>query len=469
MGSLIRNVMEFIFEDPVVEQPQMMQSNPALQPNVGQINPVKQPLEQQDFIFEDPEQSYFNPEMPQEESWGQTLARIPVGLASTAAKSIGKTADFFENLQQSLTGFGLPEEQAQVMREQYKRSPVSEFISEENIERGLNKLFPKKYREPKNTFFEKTIHRVAGDLPWVGAALASGGLSALPTAAARSTGAALGSQSAESAGLGEFAQAIGGLFGSLGADYGKSVIGSYGKKLAEKDGIQKFGKAIQKAAYSESDPIASKIVRDATSAEEKLFKLMEKASGGASGMEETAQKAVFKQLEHADRIISQGKVNLLDAITQKRSLNNLIKDLPKNESTKRRYYEQAVGALNSVIEKAEKEIPQFGKPYRIGEDLTKTIDLAEKAARTTQKAMDNSFLKKIPILGYFDKPLWALSNSIPPEFYPYIRTSPKIFAKYMGNVVNSSLAGDVATARRNLMNMGKIINHTDKNRAKKVK
>lgn len=465
MGSPIRNDMEFIFEDP--EQPQMMQNTPAFQPNVGQINPVKQPSIQEDFIFEDPEQPYFNPEMPKEESWGQYLTRLPIGVASTAAKSLGKTADFFENIQKSLTGFGLPEEQAQAMQEKYKRSPVSEFISEANIERGLNKLFPKKYRDPKNTFFEKTIHRVADDLPWVGAALASGGLSALPMSAARSTGAALGSQSAESAGLGEFAQAVGGLAGSLGAGYTKNLFKSLFSEKTE-SGIQKLGESIRKEMYSKSEPLSKTITRDATGLEKKLEELMGKATGTASGIEgNTVRKTVFKELENADRIISQGKVNLYDLVEQKKHLNKIIRDLPVNENTKKAYYEQALGAILDVIGEAEREIPEFGKPFRVAEDLTKTISIAKKAANTSKEAMSNSFLKKIPILNYFDKPLWALSNSIPPEFMPYIKTNPKTFMKYMGDVVQSSMAGDVATTKRNLMNMGKIINHTDKKKKKR--
>ena len=447
----------------------MQQEQQMMPPQQQEMKP--QPIKQGGFIFEMPEQPYFNPDMPKNESWGQTLARVPVGLASTAAKSVGKVADVFQNIQEELSTFGVPEDMATRITEERKQNPRTAFVSEESIEKGISKLFPKKYRDPKNNFIEKGLHRIAGNLPFVAAAIATGGTSTIPMVAAREVGSAIGSQSAESAGFGEFAQALGGLAGSVAGSFGVNSVGKFFSKLKEdelgKAGIQKFGESIKKAMYDESEPIAKAITRNAQPAEEELARAMKKASGSASGLEGATQKTVIEQLKNAEAPIFMGKINLQDAIDQKKHFNKLIKDLPHTENTKRSYYKWAVKALKEVIEPAEREIPSFGKPYRLAEDLTTTIDLANKAANTTKSAMDSSVLKKIPILNYFDKPLWALSNAIPPEFAPYAKRHPKLFSQYIGKIVNSAVNGDIASTKRNLMNFGKLITHTDKKSKKK--
>ncbi len=442
--------MEFTFEDPMQEQIQPMINQP-------QIQPQKQPLQ---FTFEDAEpESYFNPEMPKKESWGQFAQRVPVGLASTAAKSVGKVADLFENIQKSVTGFGLPEEEQQELRENYKRSPFSQFISEENIERGLNKIFPKEYRDPKDTFFEKTIHRAAGDFPFIAAAIASAGTSALPTIAAKSGASALGSQGAESAGFGPFVQALAGIGSSLGVD---TV-----KKMFKGGFIQDFAKDIQKDSYAKSEPIAKTIVTNGKPAEEELLRLRESAYSGASGMEKTAQKAVQEQLDNAINIISEGKVNLQDAIDQKKHFNKIIKGLPYNDQ-KISYYKRAVGAFNKVIERVEKAIPSFGEPYRIGEDISEVIGTIDKTRHAIEAAKIDPKILSQPLRQLLNKPFWLIKNAIPSDLAHYAIKSPKVFTKYMGNIVNSAVNGDPATLHRNIMNMNKFINQTDKKKRRRV-
>lgn len=449
--------MEFIFEmpeqAPMTPQPQQMMPQP-MQQEQQMMPSQQQPMQHGNFIFEMPEQPYFNPEMPKNESWGQTLARVPVGLASTAAKSFGKTYDLLSGLEEGISTRLLPEEEREAFTKERAKMPYS-AISEKGIEESIGKLFPKKYREPKDNIIEKGLHMVAGEAPWVALALASGGTSAagalagkqaLKMAGKRAAGSLAGSEGAKAAGLDEFWQGVGGLVGSFGPDILQLTT-------------HQFAKNLQPQLYAKGKELSKGLVEKGSELSQELKGLDRIVSGPNSGLKDTSSREVQKQIEKAKSLIYGSNIAVQDAVDQHRALNDIIKVTPGAREAG--YYEEMKSFLEKVLDKARDKFPTWGKAYDEAQDLTKVIGGINTAESTLKKATDG-LTGLFPPLKLIKPFTWTVDGLIPSEFMPYLKNSPKTATKYLGKIIQHSLTGDVASVRRNLLNMNKLMKHEDK-------
>jgi len=403
------------------------------------------------FRYED-EESYFNPEMPAQETWGQTLTRVPIGLASSAVKGASKTADISsgilryasEQVPESVKS-GLSTAMPLAALGVKGFSAASELISEKNVEKGINKIVPKKYRDPKENFIERGLHKVAQEAPFMAAALATGGLPALGASAARAIGSAIGSESAKSAGFGEFAQAIGGLVGSFGYDIVKNPLHTLGKETQKK-----LDYATKNAAWKLRPQDSWKVEHAFTDIEGNVH-------GSFSGLKGNAQKSVATELANAQMFSINGKMNVEKAIQAREHLKDILISTSKKSIKEKEYYQDMTNILDNFINGVAKAHPDFGKAYNASNNIGKAIRGVETSRRAIDEAIKSPIVKSLGLDKLFKIPGLILNHTIPSEFFSYAWHSPKTAMNYMGKVIKSSVNGDVASTKRNMETLAKLI------------
>ncbi len=394
------------------------------------------------------EASYFNPEMPENETWGQTLTRIPAGIASSAAKGVGKTYDFLTGLEESISSSLLPEEERQKFHEDRSKIPHS-ALSEKNIEEQLNKVVPKKYREPKGPI-EEGLHRIASDLPFVALGAITGGLGTIPFALTKSTTSAIAGQTAKELGTGPLIEGLASLVGGMGPDAYKRFKGG--------ESILKLAEAERQATYGISNPIAERTLVDSANAKKGIQGLLKEAEGNASKLSSTAAKSVGDELGKVSNVLIGKKANLKELINQKQHLNSRIRDISKETGkVERQYLERAVGVLKETIEKAEKELPEFGKNYRRGESLTTIVNTVKETEESLKEALKDPVFKHSYARKIFGIPGWIWGKAAPKDIMHFLKEDKKNATKYIGKVIKSAVSGDEATLTRNLKAFDKVM------------
>ncbi len=311
---------------------------------------------------------------------GETLGGIPGSLV----RAIGNASNESETAAKKL--LGAPETQEETQNKELpglskyiaKVLPTSEDLHKSNT-KVLEHYFGKGANEAKSVP-AKIANAMIVTVP---IAWATGGVGAAGVEAGRTTAGSLLSQGAEAAGGGPILQTVADIIGRTGFDLGRVVTNS--------GNINKQAQLLKRESYAKAEALGKgKKVLGKTTADiiNKDLELFQKGKGGLEGAE---RASTIKTAKNLIDDIKLGNIDLNDALENRKSLNNAIKDLPY-KSTKRQVYERWRDSINhDIIKPAQEKFPDFGKTLSIADEL----HMAEKVPSFLRKYFnENASLEK---------------------------------------------------------------------------
>lgn len=328
-------------------------------------------------------------------SWiGNTLNQIGTGLAGAA----GNIQETVRGLNKSIlpinTQAGLPKElQGQQIGESESLIP-----------------FPttKKLREKNNVpepegAVQSILNSIVADVPFIGAAAISGGISSLPALLGRSAIGGAGAEAAKQAGFGPLGQFVGSLGAqSLGPKVARGVkaakAGWEGKVLknAEKSGITPYLEKIKKDSYAIAENGFKKV---SSSGKELRNTLKPVLNDTFKGLRSKAKEEVSDRIhELADKIVGD-KIPLSEVISAKQDFNKWGWTRNSEEAP---YFKRLAGSLSEYIQKEGAAHPKALEAYNKGEGLQQILgkseevrDLIKDTPNALKEVVGSNFLSQL--------------------------------------------------------------------------
>lgn len=422
------------------------------------------------------------------ESWPEWGLRNATRLGSRAAEAaIGAPRGIIELGEMgynALPNLISPETKKEIYpsEEEYKgfgdayEKAKSFLPSGQQVHEIIASALPEGYTEPKGGW-EDFADDLAHEVPFLAAAAATGGLSALGWGAGKALTSSISGQGAKALGWGPGAQFAARLAGSLGSDIFKH-------KMSGKN-IQKFANVARKKDYAEAKVPASNLYFEGDNLADNLNPILKKVSGNAPGLGLSAQNAVKREAMRVEDLIEKhtkskwsvnpetgigrktpgrrnphaGEINLQKAVEQKQQLNKRIKQLSttsqraKQNEDEINYYKQLTGVINEQIKPLESKYPEFGVPYRKAELATEVLGDIRKMQSTIKEAYED--LGKIPGVGRHLRVAlkdlkWIFQREPTAAMWKFYRKDPKTLYKYAGSLINDALVGDKPGVLRNI-------------------
>lgn len=334
-------------------------------------------------VDQSPKQIQRQSEQPEQQSFGSRALEAATGLGKKFLSGLESAINLPETIASAVAQpigdlvAGYATGNLNIGKEIRAGMPEEKTSTEQFFERN----FPKEYGNPRS-IPEKIAQEWASDLPLAflgGGSLASKALRTGTSAAAR--------VSAKELGFGPKAQSVAGILGGSIPDLAKKgILPGQFRKMAESK---------MTSDYAKARPISKQIDVSGDKFKSSIKEEIDKVHSGASGLEKDLTKTVSHELRKAENIIdSTGKVNIYKAWEQKKHLNKLARNA--SNDVMRDYYTRATGIINdTLIQKAAKEHPEFGKYFNAAEDLFIGLNAPSKLRKVFEKSADlQSILNK---------------------------------------------------------------------------
>jgi len=259
----------------------------------------------------------------------------------------------------------------------------------EYVQKGAEKLTPKKlqsyaqeatsgYLKPEGKI-SKNITKFARDV---------GSLAGTGAPAAVALGATAGSKGAKALGLGKVGEIAGGLIGG-------GLPGLW--KQTSPSNLKKWSIDTYKKNYPIATKAADTLNLNASKLEDSLRDVAVKT------FEQLEGKANLGQIRNNLKKIIQeigpdGKANVLKMWDYKKNLSKLIgENIGPSNSVTQNFYKEALKPVNEFLASAGKAHPEFGKPFKLAEDLWKLRNIKGNVLQTIKdnKSLGDS-LKNLP-------------------------------------------------------------------------
>jgi len=375
-------------------------------------------------------------------SWGRDIARTVARGTESVVGLPGDIAGAALGLGSYLSGGKIPTyDQVQ------EKMPIS-LPTSEQVRTGVTKKLTGEYLEPKNEsekFYDEVVGDLAsfmipikGKIPFKGAIL-------------RAVGGNTASWLTKEVGGGEGWQAG----AKLGFNLLAGLPGGRSKLSTKMEESYKTAEALGKGAK-----------HTAKSLQEETNKIMKFAD---SGIETPVKKFLKGPISNIQDHIAKGNISVDNAWQLKRDVNSLIGDMATPRAAKP-YLKKLTNNLNDVLKDYGKKNPEFYKNFSEAEDIYKGLNQASSVNRFLQKNVNIEDTLKNPLVkGLFLGGVF-MHGGVPGEIaaigsaytaregvkaLEFLKNSKQARTFY-ANTVKASLAGNTATASRNLSKLDKL-------------
>jgi hypothetical protein len=325
-------------------------------------------------------------------SWiGNTLGQLGTGLAGT----IGNIQETVRGLNKSIIPINTLPEELQGKQEGPSESLVP-FPTTKELRKEHN------IPEPQDAV-QSILNSVVADVPFIGAAALSGGISSLPALLGRSAVGGAGAEAAKQIGFGPLGQFVGSLGAqTIGPKAARGLkaakAGWEGKTLRniEKTGVTPYLEKVKKNSYATAEHGFKNVKSSGKGLKEAIKPVL---SDSLKGLSSKAKEEVSNRIhELADKVVND-KIPLSEVISAKQDFNRWGWTRNSEEAP---YFKRLAGSLSSYIQKEGAAHPKALEAYNKGEGLQQILGKSEEVRdliRDTPDALKavagNNFLSQL--------------------------------------------------------------------------